>query len=370
MEVYQLVHTLSYGDAISGEALSIKRILQSQGITSEIYCVNVHPKLKNSAKKWGSFEAEVAARAADEDILLILHYSLGSPLNRAYREFKGRRGIIYHNLTPAHWFENYNSRVTEDLISGAKELPELVACSDVVLADSTYNASEISEYSNPHVLPLTLDTKKWNISANPGIASVLKGHGGKNFLHVGRIAPNKCIEDIIKAFYFYHHKIDEESRLWLIGGDIDTEIYSFELRRIVSEFHLKEAVTFVGTVSDEELRAFYENCDAYLCMSEHEGFCVPLVEAMHFGLPVIAYDACAVAETLGDGGILLQQKAPEKVAELMHLLVTDSKIRGELISRGRKRVSAFSEDKFEQRLKQLLLEPQASPTSLQTGTDA
>jgi len=139
--------------------------------------------------------------------------------------------------------------------------------------------------------------------------------------------------------------------------DIDTEIYSFELRRLVAELRLKDAVQFVGSVSDGELRAFYENSDLYLCMSEHEGFCVPLLEAMHFGLPVVAYDACAVKETLGDGGILLAEKSPAEVAELINIILTDSKLSADLVKRGESQVAKFSEAAFAKALNDTVIEP-------------
>jgi glycosyltransferase involved in cell wall biosynthesis len=191
-----------------------------------------------------------------------------------------------------------------------------------------------------------LDLKKWSVPANPGIASLLKSTGDVNLLHVGRLAPNKCVEDILKIFYFYHHKIQRRSKLWLIGIDIDTEIYSFELRRLISRFNLKHAVEFVGAVADSELRSFYENSAVYLCMSEHEGFCLPLLEAMHFRLPVIAFGVCAVPETLGEAGILVRRKAHAELAELVEILVSDQGIREKLVLAGQRRIEEFSEERF------------------------
>ncbi len=356
MEIHQLVHTLNYGDAISGEALAIRRILTEMGIPSRIYVVNAHEKVREFAVDWRKLEGDIAH---SKDVSVVHHYSLGSPLNGLYLNLSGtRRAIIYHNLTPERWFESYNYRVTQDLISGRKELPALLAVSDLALADSEYNLSELREMgvAEGFVLPLLLDEEKWQVPANPGIKGVLSGHGGRNFLHVGRLAPNKRLEDIIKAFYFYHHKIDKQSRLWLIGGDIDTEIYSFELRRLVTELRLKEAVTFVGSVADSELRSFYENSDLYLCMSEHEGFCVPLLEAMHFGLPIIAFDSCAVKDTLGGAGVLVEKKLPAAIAELMNIIVNDATLRSQLIESGRKRVLGFNTRMFAAALKRELID--------------
>ena len=359
MQVHQFVHTLNYGDAISGEALAIRRILQSTGISSEIYSVHAHEKLKDVAIDFREFDSMYQQALTDsEDVLIILHYSIASPLNDLFKTLENAtRAIIYHNLTPVRWFLNHNSRVVADLRRGIAELPELANIADIVLADSDYNRQELVGYgaTSAEVLPLLLDNEKWKIDANPGICGVLNGHGGKNFLHVGRLAPNKCIEDIIKAFYFYHHKINQDSRLWLVGMDIDTEIYSFELRRLVTELRLRDAVTFVGAVSDDELKAFYQESDGYLCMSEHEGFCVPLLEAMHFGLPIIAFDACAVGETLADAGILVAEKQPALIAELMELVVTDNELIEVLRAKGRIRVNEFDSEQFARQLREKLL---------------
>ncbi|MCB0323687.1 MAG: glycosyltransferase [Bdellovibrionales bacterium] len=364
MRIHQFVHTLNYGDAISGEAVAIRRLLNRSGIGSEIYCVNAHEKLEDIGRPWTRFDADrQEAEQAGEPVAVLLHYSIGSPLNTLLRSSAGiLRGLIYHNLTPVEWFAPYNSVVTANLVEGRAELPQLLQTMDLVLADSEYNERELKEFgcADTQVLPLCLDQEKWQIGPNVGIASMLRAHGGTNVLHVGRLAPNKCLEDIIKTFYFYHHKIDRTSRLWLIGGDIDTEIYSFELRRLVSELRLKEAVYFVGSVSDCELRAFYEAADLYLCMSEHEGFCVPLLEAMHFRVPIIAYDACAVSETLGDAGLLVRQKEHAQIAELMAMVREDAQLRESLLSRAGLRLERFSEAVFAENLRIRVTEPFAA----------
>ncbi len=363
MRIHQFVHTLSYGDAISGEAIAISRYLRRMGFNSTLYSIHAHEKVKSERRHWECFAADLKeAEAAGEQTAVILHYSIGSPLNAIFRDTPGiLRGLIYHNLTPEKWFLSYNARVTADLRQGRRELPELLKEVDIVLADSDYNRSELVEMGCPRaaVLPLLIDLEKWDVPANPGIARAVRGHGGKNLLHVGRFAPNKCVEDILKVFYFYHHKIEPKSRLWLVGSDIDTELYAFELRRLVSEFRMKKAVEFVGTVADSELRAFYEGADAYLCMSEHEGFCVPLLEAMHFGVPVLAYDSTAVGETLGQGGLLLGRKAPAETAELVHRVVNDAALRRSLVDAGRARVRDFSPEAFQSALQSVLVEPLA-----------
>lgn len=375
MRIHQLVHTLNYGDAISGEALTIRNLLLGRGVDSKIFSLHAHHKVANCRVPAPALVDELeAAKKDNEPLVLILHYSIGSPLNQLYLDAADAvKVIIYHNLTPSSWYEGYNQRVASDLVRGREELPHLVKNSDIVLADSKFNQSELAEfYSGPsEILPLPLDSAKWSIEANPGIKAVLAqpaaaddsaatftpGRPPVNLLHVGRTAPNKRIEDIIKVFYFYHHKINRNSRLWLIGSDVDNEIYSFELRRLVSELLLKEAVTFVGAVADSELRSFYEACDVYLCMSEHEGFCVPILEAMQFNLPVIAFASCAVPETIGDAGILLNEKRHAEIAEMVEIVIMDEALRRQLQERGKIQVSRFGEQQFLEIFDKVVIQP-------------
>jgi glycosyltransferase involved in cell wall biosynthesis len=340
--IHQLLHTLNYGDAISGEALALQRVIRSQGVKSEIYCINTHPYYQGQTLDYRTFDHAFLGE-------VILHYSLGSPLNKLYRELTlATRTLIYHNITPSHWFEGVNPRIVKDIESGISELPELLKCSQKLLADSEFNASEIHKLGfKCDVLPLTVDPSRWQQESNAGFAELVRKEKGINILHVGRLAPNKCIEDILKVFYFLHHHIDKNSRLWLVGIDIDTELYSFSLKRMVEEFGLTGRVEFCGGRSDDELKALYQNCSVYLAMSEHEGFCVPVIEAMHYGLPVVSYDAAALKETVGSGGVLLHKKDPLKTAELINQICKNENLRSQLVAAGKQRALEFSFDKFE-----------------------
>ena len=339
--IHQLVHTLNYGDAISGEALSLQRVFRARGIESEIYAINTHPKYKGLTKDYRDFNRGFMGE-------VILHYSLGSPLNELYRNLPlAKRAIIYHNLTPSKWFAGVNPRIVSDIEEGLAELPDLLKISDKVVADSKFNAHELKQYgTDAAVLGLPFDPVRWDIPRNEGFYNLLKNEGGIHILHVGRIAPNKCLEDLIKAFYFLHHKIDKRSRLWLPGIDIDTELYSFSLKRMVHEFQLTGVVEFCGGRSDDELKALYEASSAYVCLSEHEGFCLPVIEAMNFNLPVIGYNATALPETIASGGILVNDKDPHKLAELMYQVATDDKLRIALVEKGLERVKDFTLKNF------------------------
>ncbi len=347
-EIHQLVHTLSYGDAISGEVFALQRCFKELGFKSEIYAINVNPRYKGLALDYREFDPEFNSE-------VILHYSLGSPLNDLYRKLaKASRGLIFHNLTPSKWFEGVNPRIVHDIEQGARELPELCAISSRLIADSRFNANEISSYGeNISVLELPIDPVRWDLEANPGISSLLASDPGIHLLHVGRLAPNKCVEDIIKTFHFLHHYIEKRSRLWLVGIDIDTELYSFSLKRLAKQLEVDKVVNFCGCMADSEIKALYQGASAYLCMSEHEGFCLPVVEAMHFGLPVVAYASSALPDTIKDGGILVKEKKYPEIAELINRLCKDMELRNKVVQSGKARVAELSYDNFKKQVAQL-----------------
>jgi glycosyltransferase involved in cell wall biosynthesis len=353
-KIFQLVHTLSYGDAISGEVLALQRCFRTLGFESEVYAINVHPKLKGLGRDYRDFPTSFNGE-------VVLHYSLGSPLNELYQQLSdSRRSLIYHNLTPPEWFDGVNPRIVADIKEGLEELPRLLAVTDRIIADSPYNRGELRELGfDAEVLELPLDNDKWSVPANSGITEILQADPSVHVMHVGRLAPNKCVEDIIKIFYFLHHKINKDSKLWLVGIDTDTELYSFSLRRMVDEFDLTDVVRFAGCMADAELKALYQNASIYLCMSEHEGFCLPLLEAMYFGLPVIAYASTAVPDTMGGGGIVVKEKRHPEIAELINLLASDSARRGKLVQAGYERVASLAYDKFFERVGEIFAGPRS-----------
>lgn len=367
-EIHQFVHTLTYGDAISVEALALRRALREQGAHSEIYALNVHPRFKGDVhfvadflKKFGHNSAEPSNTLKNADFSVaakftgeaVLHYSLGSPLNDLFRGLTAaKRSLIYHNITPPEWFDGINPRVANDIRHGIEDLEPICRAASRVIADSHFNAQELEKFGiKAEVLPLLVDPERWVGGVNSGIEALLKGDDSKHILHVGRIAPNKCIEDIIKVFYFFRNFIEPKSKLWLIGTDVDTELYSFGLRQLVAKLCLEDYVKFTGPLSDEEVQAFYKNSDVYLCMSEHEGFCLPVIEAMHFGCPVVGYAAGALPETLGDGAVIVREKRPAEIAELLRRIcgdaeVGDKELREKLVAAGKARVADFSYDTF------------------------
>jgi len=348
--IHQLVHTLSYGDAISNEVLALDRACRERGAISEIVALGTHPHYKGRTRDLGW------ARDQSPDTL-ILHYSLGSPLNDLYRTSSAKeRVLIYHNITPPHWFKAVNLRVRRSIEAGIRDLEELCRLSDRIIADSAFNASEIAALGlTAEVLPLPIDPARWTVAPNEEIAAKLRCDPRPQLLHVGRIAPNKRLEDLIKILFVLKGGFKKDAVLWFVGIDTDTELYGFALKRMVREFGLEDSIRFTGGLSDEEVRAFYEGSSVYLCMSEHEGYCYPVVEAMHFGLPVVAFDAGALSSTVGDGGIVVGTKDPGLVAGIVAELLDDHALRSKVIAAGRARVAEASFDRFSNQVAALFL---------------
>jgi len=192
---------------------------------------------------------------------------------------------------------------------------------------SEFNRRDLVALGCPRttVLPLALDLRAPEKPRSP-VVRRLYDDGRRNVLVVGRLAPNKKIEDAVAAFAAYQKLFDPGSRLLLVGSDRGLEGYGRGLRERVRRLRL-ERVVFLGHVDDDDLRALYAVADVLLSLSEHEGFCAPLLEAMQFGVPVVAYDAGAVRETLGGAGVLLREKRPELVAGVLDELLRDREVR-------------------------------------------
>jgi glycosyltransferase involved in cell wall biosynthesis len=321
-QVHQLLAALSYGDAIGNEALAIQQHLRGAGYASDIFAERVHPRMAHLARPLWHYP-QVSA----PDTVCIYHFSIGSAAGRLIFHAPDRLVAIYHNITPAEHFLGFHRHLAGLCYHGRRELAAFAPRTELALGDSEFNRRELEAagFARTGVLPIVLDLERYDAAASP-VVRRLYGDGRTNLLFVGRIIPNKRIEDLIRAFAVYQRWLDPRSRLLLVGDYRGHERYFDRLREMARGLRLDEVV-FTGHVDDEELRAYYRASQLFLCLSDHEGFCVPLLEAMRFGLPVVAYDAGAVAETLRGGGVLLERKQPELVAELVHQVLHDPALR-------------------------------------------
>ncbi len=330
-QVHQLLAALSYGDAIGNEALAIQSHLRGLGFESEIYAEHVHPRVAHLARPLWRY-----ASVSSPETVCLFHFSIGSASGRLIHAAPDRLVSIYHNITPAHFFLGFHPHLAGLCYHGRRELAAFAARTELGLGDSEFNRRELEAagYTRTAVLPVVLDLANYDRPPSPVVEAMFRD-GRRNILFVGRIIPNKRIDELIRVFALYQRYVEPRSRLLLVGEHKGFEGYFGRLNQLVGELRLDEVV-FAGHVDDEDLVAYYRIADAFLCLSEHEGFCVPLVEAMRFGVPVVAYDAGAVAETLRGGGVLLREKRPELVAELIHGVVADPSLRAAVLETQRR----------------------------------
>jgi len=316
-----MLSALSYGDAIGNEALRIQSILRSRGYESEIFAEAVHPEMSGLAHKLWEYR-----KVSSPDNLLILHFSIGAGVSTYAYHLPDPLLLIYHNITPAHWFTEFHPHLVGLCHHGRRELAAFNRRIRLALGDSEFNRSELQAmgFEPTGVLPLMLDPRQLEATPNPVVLRMFDDDK-TNFLFVGRTLPNKRIEDVIKVFCYYQRFIDPDSRLLLVGESHGFERYFDSLVRLVDDLALEDVV-FTGHVDTDDLVAYYNVADLFLSMSEHEGFCAPLLEAFRFGLPVMAFDAGAVAETLAGAGILIQEKSFDRIAEMAYLLVHDESL--------------------------------------------
>ncbi len=343
----QILADIQFGDAVTDHAFALQKRLRRLGFESEIYAENIHPSFLSKIKKASDYT---------EGDLLIHHFAIGSELNEKIKEIKGvKKVFVYHNITPPEFFEGYNLHSQTLCIKAREQLKTLSDTYDMSIAVSEYNCSELRElgFSNLRVLPILYDFGHVSQQFDQDFLSKMKDK--KNILFLGRIAPNKRQEDVIKAFYLYH-KICPESRLFLVGSYQGMEKYLNELVHLTTLLDLQNDVVFTGKVSYEVMTSLYRGADLFLSMSEHEGFCVPLLESMYFQLPILAYSSSAISETLGSGGVLFYEKNYPLIAEMMVQLTHDEGLRKQIIDQQTMRLQQLSEEKIGEQFEKLIKE--------------
>jgi glycosyltransferase involved in cell wall biosynthesis len=249
--------------------------------------------------------------------------------------------VDYHNITPSEYFSVWEPRASRSMEMGRQQLAELAPHVTAGLADSQYNADELAGFGVPHPVacPILLDLEEYHQTPDAGLMGRLDQH--PLWIFVGRVAPNKCQHDVIAAFAAYRRLYAPDSRL-AVGGGATSSRYQRSLELMVEDLGLAGAVDFPGSAPFPELLAYFHRADVFVCLSEHEGFCVPVIEAMELGLPVVGYAAAAVTETVADAGVLLDDKDPLTVAAEVHRLLSDGDRREALVKAGRERASSFS----------------------------
>jgi len=324
--VHQVLATLGYGDAIGHEVLGIQRVLRCAGYESDIFVETADPRLESLTRDYREL-----VDATDPENLLLHHFSIGSKASRTAYALPDRMALIYHNITPPEYFAAVHPTLARQCFRGRREIHAYVDRCDMALGDSEFNREDLASlgFKKTAVLPVVPDLAHLDNPADWFVARQFDDEW-TNVLFVGRVIANKKIEDVIRCFHAYHTTFNPRSRLIIAGVFSVFERYFAALTHLVNELGLQH-VYFAGHISDAELIAYYELADLFLCCSEHEGFCVPLIEAFYKQVPVLAYAATAVPATMDGAGILFDTKDPAYVASLMDAVLSNVDLQDALV---------------------------------------
>jgi glycosyltransferase involved in cell wall biosynthesis len=319
--VHQVLATLGYGDAIGHEVLGIQRVLRGAGYPSEIFVETADPRLEHLTLDYRDMVGAVSP-----DDILIHHFSIGSRASRTAYALPGRMVLVYHNITPPEYFIGVHKDLVKLCFRGRRELTAYIERSVLALGDSEYNRQELEALGFPAtgVLPVVPGFVHLDQPPDRALAGDFDD-GFANILFVGRVIPNKRFEDVIRAFHAYRTRYNPRSRLLLVGSYGGFDKYLAMLQGLIMQLGTPD-VHFLGHVSNEELSALYDVADLFLCASEHEGFCVPLIEAFYKRVPVVAYAATAVPATMDGGGVLYEDRDPLHVARIMEAILDDAAV--------------------------------------------
>lgn len=342
MKIIQILPSLAYGDAIGNDVLALNDTIKECGYDTEIYAEGIDSRLpQNTARPILEF-----SDLAPEDIL-IYHLAIGWRYVDLIKKQDCKKIAIYHNVTPPNFYYGYNQVVYDACKKGLEEVESLRNTFDYCLADSEFNKEDLIRMGYTckiDVLPILIAFDDYKKTPFKKIIDQY-ADGNTNIIFVGRIVPNKKHEDVIAAFYYYKKNFNPRARLFLVGSYSEKEIYYNRLKDYIAELGLTD-VYFPGHIKFEEMLAYYKIADIFLCMSEHEGFCVPLVESMIFDVPIVAYDSSAISYTLGKSGFLLKRKNSLETAGVIDRIVNDKELRQQLITGQKERLTDFAREKI------------------------
>ncbi len=339
VRVDQIVPSLASRDAIGVHTLAVADALRAAGIMSDIFYGDCSPDLVKRARPVGAL-----GRPA-KDRWLLYQSSIGSPIFDAFARRSEPKLVNYHNITPADLLQTWEPGVGYEVGLGREQLGRVASQCRLAIADSAFNEADLIEagFASTAVVPLLIDMTVHPEADAARLRSMraAKADGGPDFLFVGKVSPHKAPHDLVKMLAVYRRLYHPDARLHLVGSPLGRR-YGPALEAFIDDLDLTKAVTVVGSVAPEELEAYYRSADVFVCASDHEGFCVPIVEAMAHDLPVVAYGVAAVPETVEDAGLLLRSKDPLLFAAAVHRVVEDERLRRQFSRAAARRVEAFS----------------------------
>ena len=341
MRIDQFVPSLTPHDAIGSHVLNARQALRRTGIRSEIWFESTGRPLRGEGRHYQEYPSSDGP--AD---IVVYHASIHSRMASFLIDRPEPVVVDYHNITPSRFFAGWDPVMGASMDLGRVDLRRLAPCAELALADSPYNQAELVDfgYRLTAVCPILIDYDQRGIRPDPRALARLeqdRRRGGARWLFVGRLAPNKCQHDVIGAFAAYRRIFDSHARLTLVGATTSMS-YEAALRRLAGELDVGDAVDFAGSIPLGHLLATYRTTDIFVCLSEHEGFCVPVIEAMVSQVPVVAFAAGALPDTAGDAAFLLHDKDPLLVACAVDRVLSDPPLRSELIAAGQARACQFS----------------------------
>jgi glycosyltransferase involved in cell wall biosynthesis len=342
LNVHQILSGAGPYDAVTTQALAFRDLFKAWGWGGRDVAAEIDPRI-------GDRIAPLRTLDARGDDVLLVHYSAYAPKLRVVLDMPQRKLLISHNITPARWFWDHDPQAAVVCALGRKQLPEFAAAVDVAAGVSLYNARE---FGSDMVIPILFDPIGLG-PAHPPQAQTSPANDAPTILFVGRLAPHKRQDAVIRAFELYRRRHAPGARLVLVGAPINWA-YDAAMRELAEELSPGH-VTIESGLTREQLAARWRAADAFLCLSEHEGFCIPLLEAFHFGVPVIARAIGGVPEVAGDAALLLADEDDESVAaELLALVVGDAELCATLRERGAARVAAYAPRQTAQTLRDAL----------------
>ena len=342
--VHQFVPRFAHGDAVGSHVAWMRDHLRSRGCRSEIFVGTENEDTSAETFDLQEIDHHVRSKA---DTLLLYHVAQASPCAHFLLERTEPLALVFHNFTPPELLLHWDPSVAFELLKAQDQLGDLVERSILAICDSDFNAQVLSEFGpvDSCVIPLPVEAPR---SFEP-----TKGHS-PTVLFVGRIAPNKAIHDLVTALSILRLQLPEV-RLRVVGAPT-TQLYDEAIEGLIDALDLSEVVSLTGWVDEEQLEREYLEASVFCTLSDHEGFGVPLVEAMARGIPVVAYENTAISQTVGDAGLLLTSKKPAVVAAALERALTDSALAKRLSDSGLRRSSAFAPDKVATALDQALFE--------------
>jgi glycosyltransferase involved in cell wall biosynthesis len=327
IRIHQVLATLGYGDAIGHQVLAIQRVLRQLGYESEIFVESADYRLEPLTRDYREL-----VDFSHPDNLLIHHFSLGSKASRTAFALPDRMALIYHNITPPEYFVGVHRTLARQCFGGRRELRAYADRADLALGDSEFNRQDLEQLGFPRTAVLPVVPGFAHLELQPdGLVADQFDDAWTNIVFVGRVIANKKIEDLIRFFHAYHTRFNARSRLIIVGAHSGFERYLAALNQLAATLGLHH-VHLVGHVSDEELVAYYQIADLFLCASEHEGFCVPIVESFYMQVPVLAYAATAIPATMDGAGVLYHDKDPAHIAALIDAVVSSCQLQESIVS--------------------------------------